>query len=262
MIFLQLWSDLGLTALFRSCEHHLESERNAVFQLYIGLQRRIISQRNVAKVGKMPPSTQTLHETEPPTSIEAAVLSSINLSLEYTRSQSSKYTPSCAGNDVCTGMLAQNPRMNTSDCSPQSLEMTRAMCLEEADCSQMIENSILAHIEGSPGVESGLHNLREKWDTFSSSALNNNGHSEWDYDASRFMSDFHKLFDSSLRDFIISDLPMFDVGITKYSDGPLKYLSEIAPAVFNLGYHEVSNATLKDSERRCPGYFVTDCFLK
>lgn len=192
---------------------------------------------NNAKVWRLPAAVRNFNEAEPPANIPTTVLSSVNVSLEYTfRDENSEDCP-VRTNAADKPSKPKSVEVDMDDFTQDSGDLIDAICLDVGGYSPELNKDPETTdngINGSSDFEWELQDSNEEWPVLPLSPP------EDYYDPLQLKQDFHKLFDITLRSLIASDLPKFGTRIKKSTNDSLRSLSEIAPAVFSLGYRDVS----------------------
>jgi hypothetical protein len=216
----QIWPNLGLAVLFKSCDHVREGNESHNIRLSFWM-RKMPGQSMSSKPSRLPGSLQEPHDAVPPSGIPTGCLSSVIVCLEYRLKQ-------------CIGSYTETPLYSTptvigddnsqDDTFAESL-LSETLYFPPEKPASIGKNTATAFARelqaSSEDWTIPLHDDSLQW-------TNDNGHTQ----------QFNELLDIGLRN-LITCKPA-GTWSTIREDIPT-HLAELAPAVFSRGYSEVSH---------------------
>jgi hypothetical protein len=209
LIKFQMWSDLGLDILYRSCILE-QKQPSSTYSLSFGIRKRI-GPPEKTKAARLPKILRNIGEAIPPNNIATARIISIDVRLEYKHNHQHCITG-------VTQTKPQHQRDGTIQ-SPELSDCDRMNCSPEriSTTAESSEFTLHEYIMGPEDREPVSQSMPE---SFSS-------------------SDFGALFRDGLRTLVWGDARRRGRRKQTEMEG-FQSLSSIAPSVFKPGYREVS----------------------
>lgn len=250
---MQIWTDLGLVALFKSCEHDSISGDDVAFRLTIGVRKVAGPSKRRVKNWRVPVSLRNSHEAVPPAGIPTAVLSSVHVSIVCSklRNENSEgaVLSECLIIDASSDEASKSGQQKERAYNyTEESDILNSSCLEFGDSQSLADPAIRA--DEFSDLELELQQLEREQPSLLPSHPDGGDSLGQEGCASPTSRDFHELLSAAFQTLMVSKSSKPSLNVRASTRRSMKSLSEVAPGVFCLDYHDVSHGSKSDDNKK------------